>query len=55
MDQINKPSDANQSIPQPENHTEGTRREALKKIAKFSAYTAPVLLASISGKVSAAS
>ena len=30
-----------------------TRRIALKKIAKFSTYTAPILLASISGKSNA--
>lgn len=32
---------------------EASRREALKKIAKFSAYTAPALLASVSGKSNA--
>lgn len=42
-------------VTQNDSDNEASRREALKKIAKFSAYTAPALLASISGKAQAVS
>lgn len=55
MDQnINTPN-TNRSSPESEIPIEDSRREALRKIAKFSAYAAPAMLATISGKASAAS
>jgi len=55
MDQKINPSNVSNPLLESEIQTKGDRREALRKIAKYSAYTAPALLASISGKASAAS
>ena len=55
MDQKSNPSNVNNPSLESETQAKGDRREALRKIAKYSAYTAPALLASISGKATSAS
>jgi hypothetical protein len=55
MDQSIKIHEMDGSIKLLDLPTDDSRRQALQKIAKYSAYLAPALLATISGKASAAS
>jgi hypothetical protein len=55
MDQNTNTPNINGSLPESESPMESSRREALRKIAKFSTYAAPAMLATISGKASAVS
>lgn len=55
MDQSFKIHEMDESIKLLDLPTDDSRRQALQKIAKYSAYVAPALLISISDKASAAS